>query len=189
MTVAIGRVSKPKESEAKTQLDLQSSFAAVRNVLSGIYDGPLDLTELGEQSSGLIADRATALEAMDLISTGNVDLVIAEDLSKIFRNPRLQWIFVQDAVDVGTRVILFGDNLDTADPDWEIQMGMATLRHGLYIPDARRRVRRTATFSFHKGGHVQKIKYGFRKLSLDEAQSGEYGPVGLEMPQKPGPPL
>ena len=78
--------------------------------------------------------------------------VVKKYLADIYRNPRHQYNFVQDAVDAGTRVICIGDNLDTADENWEVSMGTAALRHGLFIPDTRRRIRRTATDSFHKGG-------------------------------------
>ena len=112
--------------------------------------------------------------------------MIAEDLARIYRNPRHQYRFVQDCVDQGTRVICVGDNLDTADENWEITMGAAALRHGLHIPDTRRRVRRTATHSFHKGGMVQKIRYGYRRLSAEEAASAQFGLKGLEDRTAPG---
>ena len=82
-------------------------------------------------------------------------------------------------------MICVGDNLDTADENWEITMGAAALRHGLHIPDTRRRVRRTATHSFHKGGMVQKIRYGYRRLTAEEAASGQFGPKGLRIARRP----
>ena len=76
-------------------------------------------------------------------------------------------------------MICIGDNLDTSDENWEITMGAAALRHGLHIPDTRRRVGRTTTHSFHRGGMVQKIRYGYRKLAhKEEADSGQFGPKG-----------
>jgi len=64
-----------------------------------------------EQESGMVADRATVVEALSLVESGEWDLVITEDLSRIFRNPRHQYTFVQDAVDAETRVICVGDGL------------------------------------------------------------------------------
>ena len=124
----------------------------------------------------MLADRATMREAENLIASGSVDLVIAEDLSRIYRNPRFQYAFVQDAVDRGVRVICIADNLDTADENWEVNLSTAAVRHGLFIPDTCRRVRRTATESFHRGGMVQKVRFGYRKLTGEEAASGEFGP-------------
>src|SRR5262249_8846537 len=94
---------------------------------------------------------------------------------RLYRNPRYQYAFVQNAVDQDVRVICIGDNLDTADDNWEVSLGAAALRHGLYVPDTRRRVRRTATHAFHRGGMVQRVRYGYRKLTSEEAQSGQHG--------------
>jgi DNA invertase Pin-like site-specific DNA recombinase len=133
----------------------------------------------------MLVDRATIREAEDTIASGDCDLVIAEDLSRIFRNPRHQYNFVQDAVDADTRVICIADNLDTADENWEIMLGVATLRHGMTVPDVRRRVRRTATHAFHRGGMVLKVKFGYRKLSKEEAATGQFGPQGLRIAKRP----
>ena len=82
---------------------------------------------------------------------------------------------------VSTRVICIGDNLDTEDENWEITLGAVALRHGLFIPDTRRRIRRTAKHAFEKGGMVQQVKYGYRKLTAEEADSGEFGTKGLRI--------
>ncbi|MBN8625686.1 MAG: recombinase family protein [Planctomycetes bacterium] len=179
--IALGRISTVHQDVE----NIAASYRYIESYLGKIYQGPLDITFLGEQASGMRTDRATIRQAEDMIAGGQVDLVIAEDLSRIYRNPRHQFAFVQDAVDVGTRVILIGDNIDTADETWEVTMGAAALRHGLHIPDTRRRVRRTATHAFHQGGMVQKIRFGYRKLSREEAALGAFGPKGLRIAKVP----
>src|SRR3954447_8189300 len=165
--------------------NIDASYRYVEEFLSRIYQGPLHLKHLGERGSGLRTDRATIVEAEDEIATGTWDLAITEDLSRFYRNSRHQYVFVQDAVDQETRVICIGDNLDTAEEGWEVALGAAALRHGLHIPDTRRRVKRTAQHSFHKGAMVQKTRYGYRKLSAEEAAAGEYGPRGLRIARDP----
>ena len=107
------------------------------------------------------------------------------EISKIYRNPRWQQAFVQDAVDLDVRVICPGDQLDTFEDNWEVTLAVAMVRHGLHIPDTRRRVRRTADFAFHHGGMVQKVRFGYRKLSKAEAASGLFGPKGLRIAKLP----
>lgn len=175
--IELGRVS----TEHQPIENIEASHRYADKYLECNYKGPIETKRLGERASGMRTDRQSIIEAEELIATGTWDLVIAEDLSRFYRNPRHQYAFVQDAVDNGTRVICIGDNLDTADDNWEVNMGAASLRHGLYIPDTRRRVRRTATDSFHKGGMVAKIRFGYRKLSKEEAKSGKFGPVGLRI--------
>lgn len=179
--LVIGRIS----SEHQNIENITASYRFVEDYLRRVYDGPIEVKHLGERASGMLADRSTIREAEDLVATGLWDLVIAEDLSRIFRNPRHQYNFVQDAVDAETRVICIGDNLDTADENWEIMMGAATLRHGTAIPDIRRRVRRTATHAFHQGGMVLKVKYGYRKLTKAEAAEGSFGSHGLRIAKRP----
>jgi len=179
--IIIGRISTVHQQEES----IEASYQYVEEYLRQIYHGPLEIKHLGERASGMLAERATMREAEDLIATGQWDVVIAEDLSRIFRNPRHQYNFVQDVVDSDTRLICIADNLDTASENWETMMGAATLRHGLTVPDTRRRVRRTATYAFHRGGMVQKVRYGYRKLTREEADSGHFGPKGLALAKRP----
>jgi DNA invertase Pin-like site-specific DNA recombinase len=179
--VAIGRVSTPGQNIE----NIQASYEYNDEFLRRIYSGPMNVRYLGERGSGMLVERETIQEAEALIDSGQIDLVIAEDLSRMYRNPRYQYAFVQNAVDMGTRVICVGDALDTADENWEVALGAAALRHGLYIPDTRRRVRRTAIHSFHQGGMVQKVRFGYRKLSVEEAASGQFGPPGLRIAKLP----
>lgn len=179
--LVIGRVSTIHQDIQ----NIDASYLYVERHLQQLWKGPMRIKHLGEQGSGMLTERATILEATDEIATGRWDLVIMEDLSKVYRNPRWQYAFVQDAIDAETRVILIGDNIDTADDNWEVAMGTATLRHGLHIPDTRRRVRRTADYSFQGGGMVQKHRFGYRKLTKEQAQSGEFGPPGLRIAKLP----
>jgi site-specific DNA recombinase len=149
------------------------------------YQGLMEVKHFGERGSGMRTDRATIMEAAEEIASGKWDIVLMEDISKPYRNPRWIYAFVQDAVDECVRVIAPGDALDSADDNWEVNLGAAALRHGLHIPDTRRRVRRTATYSFHGGGMVQKARFGYRKLTKEEAQSGNFGPKDLRIAKLP----
>ena len=173
-----GRISKPtqdKESIASQQLDAEGWLKHIYN------DKPVKLTTLGEQASGWLADRTTMLQAMAIIEAGECDLVLVGELREIYRNPGFQWKFVFDCLDNDTRFIAVHDCIDTADETWEVMMLAAAMRHGLEVPTTRRRVRRKATYSFSKGGMVSKVKFGYRKLTREEAASGKFGPVGLRL--------
>jgi DNA invertase Pin-like site-specific DNA recombinase len=175
--VVIGRVSTIHQSEE----NIEASYRYVDDHLHRLNLGPVQIQHLGEQASGMLAERQTIRQTEDLMAAGKVDLVVAEGLSRIFRNPRHQLNFVQDAVDAGVRVLCLADNLDTASDNWELMLGAAGLRHGLFVSDTRRRVRRTATHAFHNGGMVLRVHYGYRKLTKVQAASGEFGPPGLHI--------
>jgi DNA invertase Pin-like site-specific DNA recombinase len=88
-TLVLGRVSTPKQSES----NIQASYDYVRPIIKQIYDGPVEVKEFGEQGSGMLTERATILEAYAELETGRWDLVLMEDLSKAYRNPRWQVAF------------------------------------------------------------------------------------------------
>lgn len=165
--VVLGRVSTIHQDIG----NLEAGYAYAEKFLDGISDKPVIFKRFGEQCSGMIVDRESLNQVSELIENGWADVVLMEDLSKVYRNPRWIYNFVQNCVDSGVRIIAPGDRFDTWSDDWELMLGAASLRHGMHIPDTRRRVRRTATNSFHKGGMVQKIRFGYRKLTPSEAKA------------------
>ena len=173
----IGRVSTPQQQLA----NIEAGYAYAKQCLRGIWDGLIDFKSYGEQSSGLRFDRITIVQAYEEIEAGWPDVVLMEDVSKASRNPRFIFAFFQDCEDAGIRVIAPGDCVDTADENWELMLQTAVLRHGMHIPETRRRVRRTASYSFHNGGMVLRVRFGYRRMSKEEAAAGQFGPPGLRM--------
>lgn len=57
-----------------------------------------------------------------LIEHDRIDLVIAEDATRIDRRVERQIAFVQACVDAGVRVLFPGDGFDSADPDWRTRL-------------------------------------------------------------------
>ena len=95
--LVLGPISTPHQ-----QLEsIEASYAFDEQYLKSRYQGRLHLKHLGERGSGLRTDRPTIMEAEEEIATGTWDLVIMEELSRAYRNPRHQYSFVQDAVDAG----------------------------------------------------------------------------------------
>ncbi len=175
--LAIGRVSTIHQNES----NIQAGYDYVQRHLATMYSGPLEVKEIGARESGMLVDRDTILEAYAELKNGRWDAVLMEDCSKSYRNPRWMMAFVQDCVDLEVRVIAPGDSLDTVDENWELMLNAAAIRHGMHIPDTRRRIRRTADHAFRNGGMVLKVPYGYRKLNREESLSGEFGPQGLRV--------
>ena len=136
-------------------------------------------TRRPSQRNGYIA--AQYLQLVQMIEDGDVDVVLSEDLGRIHRSPRHQLAFLEDCVDAGVRVICLADQLDTGEDGWENNAVIAGIKHGFAVPDTRRRVNRTATHGFYSGGMVLKYKFGYRRLTKLEADSGKFGPVGLRL--------
>jgi 5-methylcytosine-specific restriction endonuclease McrA len=172
-----GRISKETQdvkSIAASQSDNEAWLRAA-------YSGEIDITRLGEQASGWLADRPSMEQAKAMIEADRCDLVLVAELRELFRNPGLLFSFVHRCIDNNTRFIAHWDQIDTASDGWETNMHVAVLKHGIMVPETRRRVKRKATDTFADGGMVLKVKYGYRKLTKEEAMSGEFGPVGLRI--------
>src|SRR5690242_16243298 len=101
--VALGRKSKPNPLNENESIE--ASMEDAKKHLHNIYKGPVRITRLGEQISGMLVDRATIRQAEDMVAAGEVDLVLVEDIGRLFRNPRHMWAFVQDLVDAEVRFI------------------------------------------------------------------------------------
>ena len=173
--LTIGRVSTLHQDIG--MLDVQK--AEVEKSIRSVYDGPMNMIELGEQVSGEEALRESYIDACELIESGDVDVAILFDLSKAGRLPRFMHQFIDICVDCDARFISVGDNIDTADENWEIAAGAATLVHGTHNRYTRHRIKAKGDHAFLNGGMVTKVAFGFRKLSKDESESGQFGPKGL----------
>lgn len=179
--IILGRITQAKQDPDS----ITSQHEDAESWLHRVYQGPCEVQRLGEQASGWLPERDTMTEAERLVKTGQVDVVLAAELRETFRNPALHWAFTQKCIDSDVRFILIADGVDTADENWDIMMHAASLRAGMAVPEARRRVRRKATFTFARGGMVLKVKYGYRKLTREEAASGKFGTVGLRIAKLP----
>jgi hypothetical protein len=97
--ILLARLSQPKETAEESAAAMQSSIAVAKKYLESVYSGPIEYTELSEQISGMVVDRATILATYDLVQKGNQDLVLCEELRCVGRNPAIQITFVQNLYD------------------------------------------------------------------------------------------
>jgi site-specific DNA recombinase len=171
------RISTPGQDPASNA----SQHEDTERFLARVYANRVEVRRLADQASGWLVDRPCMVELAELVASGAWDLVLVSEVRELYRNPRLIWQVVQDCVDNDTRFISISDNIDTADENWEFMVHAACFKHGMAVPDARRRVRRMATHTFKGGGMVLKVRFGYRKLTREEAASGEFGPVGLRL--------
>ena len=157
--------------------------ATVETVLDD-YAGEMRLTSLGDAGSGWTIQRDGVQTAMQMIRDNQVDVVLMEDVGRAFRNPQFQYRFAHLCVDHRVRYIAPGDHFDTAVENWESSLALSVTRHALFVPDTRRRVKRTATFAFRHGGMVLHLPFGYRRVSADAATTGANGRV-LRMAKNP----
>lgn len=156
--LGIARIS----TEHQNALSLDDQEALYRRWLPQHTDLPFNMHMIAGRGSGEVLDRREALDANFEVKTGTYDLVIAEDLGRIFRRAHAQ-IFCELCEDYGTRLIALNDHVDTAQENWRVLAGFASMRHEMYNADAARRIRRTLRNRFQLGGVVQTVVFGYRK--------------------------
>ena len=122
--LGIARIS----TEHQDALSLEDQEALLRRWLSQHTDLPVDLNVIAGRGSGELLDRKEAVAAGAEVRTGTYDLVIAEDLGRIFRRAHVQ-LFCEACEDVGTRLIAVNDHVDTAQGNWRVLVGFASMRH------------------------------------------------------------
>src|SRR5262245_13612860 len=164
MVLGIARIS----TEHQDALSLKDQEALYHQWLAQHTDCHFKLTMIAGRGSGECLDRQEALQATAEIETGRYDLVIAEDLGRIFR--RMQaFIFCEHCEDVGTRLIAINDHVDTGKEDWRLHAFFATMRHEMYNADTAKRIRRSLRNRFQQGGVIQTVVFGY--LKPDQAKT------------------
>jgi DNA invertase Pin-like site-specific DNA recombinase len=179
--LGIARIS----TEHQNALSLDDQEALYHRWLEQHASLPFDLIMIASRGSGECLDRHEALQATAEVETGTYDLVIAEDLGRIFRRIHAQ-LFCELCEDIGTRLVAINDNVDTAQDNWRVLAGFASIRHELYNTDTSKRIRRSLRNRFLQGGVVQAVVYGYvkpagAKTDADLAKGPAAGPVFEEL--------
>jgi DNA invertase Pin-like site-specific DNA recombinase len=123
---------------------------------------PYRLETIASRGSGECLDRRELLDAIAAVESGRYDLVIAEDLGRIARRVHTQ-LFCELCEDHETRLIALNDQVDTAQENWRLLAGFASMRHEMYNADTGKRIRRSLRNRFEQGGVVQTVVYGYLK--------------------------
>ncbi len=86
--------------------------SGLRHWLSRHFDGPIAVRVVAGDSSG----RADVRQILEIVQRGDVDLVLAEDLSRISRRPKKVVLLCDTCQLHQTRVIALESGFDTACP-------------------------------------------------------------------------
>tara|TARA_R110002072_G_scaffold301976_1_gene483172 strand:- start:2789 stop:3877 length:1089 start_codon:yes stop_codon:yes gene_type:complete len=119
--------------------------------LKAHLDSPYEVRILEGRESGECIERADYQELIGLVTTGQFDLVLAEDLGRIIRRLQAHG-FAELCGDFDTRLISHNDHIDTAIPGWEDRSIISAWHHERSNRDTSDRIKRTANNRFLQGG-------------------------------------
>lgn len=156
--LGIARISTLNQDERS----LADQEALYRRWLDEHVGPGYHLEMIAGRGSGESLDREESRQARAAVESGQFDLVIAEDLGRIFRRVHAQ-LFCELCEDYGTRLIALNDQVDTANDNWRVLAGFANMRHEMYNVDTSKRIRRSQRNIFDQGGLVQTVVFGYVK--------------------------
>ena len=158
LVLIIARISTLHQDEKS----LDDQVALCRNWLIEHTNLPSELTPISSRGSGEYLDRIESAKAIELIESRRYDLIITEDLGRIYR--RIEALnFCEFCADFDTRLVAINDQVDTAQDNWRLSAFFGVLRHEAYNKDTSARIRRTLRNRFSQGGVIQTLPYGYEK--------------------------
>ncbi len=100
-----------------------------------------------------------------LIAAKDVDLIVAEDLSRLYRKTSFTTELLGLAIDAGVRVMTINDSIDTDDSKWRILSQIQAIHSELYLTDASQRIRRSVDGRWAAGLAVNPLIPGYRRIA------------------------
>ena len=115
--IIAGRVSDPGPGK-QSILSLDDQESMHMEWLKANTDLPFNVTVVAGSGSGEFLDREEYLRLLEMVETGQYDLVLTEDLGRIVRRIYAH-LFAEHCVDHETRLISKNDYVDTLVEGWE----------------------------------------------------------------------
>lgn len=156
--LGIARISTLKQDERS----LGDQEAMLRRWLTIHYGQPFNLRMIAGQGSGERLDRKESAEAQEAVESGLYDLVMSEDLGRIYRRFHAL-LFCELCEDYKVRLIAVNDNVDTGKGDWRLAALFSTHRHSQSNEDTSQRLKRTMRNRFKEGGVIVTLMAGYEK--------------------------
>lgn len=111
--------------------------------------------------SGYKFDRPDFTKMKREILEGNIDIVIAKDLSRIGRHNAKTLLFIEELEQMGVTVIAINDDLDTSKEQNNDLVGIKTWYNELYVKDISRKIRSTVQNKSKNGTWITNVPYGY----------------------------
>jgi DNA invertase Pin-like site-specific DNA recombinase len=156
--LGVARISTLNQDERS----LADQEALLRRWLEQHYGGPFELRMVATQGSGERLDREESARIEQAIQSRSLDLVLTEDLGRIFRRIHA-CLLCELCEDYQTRLIALNDHVDTGRGDWHLAAIFSALKHESSNKDTSERIKRTLRNRFTQGGIVQTTIYGYIK--------------------------
>lgn len=162
-TLVVGIVARISGCAKQKEVSLDDQMDHAKEVVAEMYDGPVEYRVIATKGKGERLDRPELAEIEDMLRTGELDLLVQEDVGRLVRGHdavRLWGV----AVDHGTRCLAPNDCCDTNDETWEQDLFNACAEHVGHNAHTSKRIKHKKMNRFKKfGGATPCEVYGYIK--------------------------
>ncbi|MBM3982487.1 MAG: hypothetical protein FJ304_19895 [Planctomycetes bacterium] len=157
----VGVVARISGGANQKELSLDDQYDHAKQVVAELYDGPVDYRVISTTGKGERLDRPELAELEALLRSGELDLLIAEDIGRIVRGTAADAL-CGIAVDHGVRVIAPNDCIDTAEDTWQEDVISACRDHVGHNSHTSKRLKQKLMNRFKLGrGATARPIYGY----------------------------
>lgn len=160
--------------------DDKKNYSSIENQKSLIdryaKENGMEISEFYEDDgvSGYIFDRPSFSELLDKLESGEIDVVIAKDLSRIGRNNAKVLLFLDHICQIGKRLIIIDDNYDTLKDNDDI-IGIKSWFNERYVKDASKKIKSIIHMKQKEGTYLTHAPYAYKidkkQFVIDEDQA------------------
>jgi len=155
---------KENYSSIESQQEIINNYAISRNlIISRIY--------IDDNYSGYTFNRPAFEEMYEGLKNGNIDIIIAKDLSRIGRHNARTQLFLEEVQERGKRILLpeEGKGYDSNSDDDDI-IGIKTWFNERYVKDISRKIKASMHVRQRKGDLIMGNLYGYIKDPQDKSR-------------------
>ncbi|MDF2523825.1 MAG: site-specific recombinase, invertase Pin-like protein, partial [Clostridiales bacterium] len=122
-----------------------------------------------DNCSGYSFDRPAFNELMKELERGNIDIVIAKDLSRIGRHNAYTLLFLDKIKLLNKRLILpkEGSGYDTSEDESDL-LGITTWYNEMYVKDISRKIKGSIRAKQKEGRMIIKEAFGYKRSQADK---------------------
>lgn len=130
-----------------------------------------EITEFEDDNySGYKFDRPDFTRMKQQVLDGNIDIVIAKDLSRIGRHNAKTLLFIEELEQLDVTVIAINDDLDTSKNNNNDIVGIKTWYNELYVKDISRKIRSTVENKSKNGTWITNVPYGYVMIDYQKRE-------------------
>ncbi|HNO78103.1 MAG TPA: recombinase family protein [Phycisphaerae bacterium] len=163
-------------TDQQSPRSIGDQVAICRKRLDALGLGDVEIIVVKDEAiSGEHARRPGIDRVWDLIESGGCDVIIAEDLSRLYRHSTRAMELIEAAVDAGVRVIAINSNIDTEEDEsrWRMGSHFASMKAEMDNTETRKRIVRAMAGLWRDGFAVGALKPGYVRVPTTPATDRE----------------